>query len=137
MKPKTKHNFLLSPYQDAAFTRCPKCERKTKLRKFPLVIHIEPRQLFVLNKKCKYCEKCDLIMVKQIEVEELLAANMENVKPELIGNKYVVFGTVESKDWKESTRRQTYSSEFIDKVYVFKNVWNVEIIPGGWYPSEK
>jgi hypothetical protein len=75
--------------------------------------------------------------VKQIELEELLATSMENVNPELIGNKYVVFGTVEFKDWKESTRRKTYSSDFIDKVYVFKDVWNVEIIPGGWYPAEK
>ena len=127
MKPKTKHNFLLSPYQDEAFTRCPKCEGKTRLRKFPLVIHIEPRQLFVLNKKCKYCEKCDLIIVKQTELEELLATSMESVSPELIGNNYFVFGTVEFKDWKETTRRQSYSSDFIDKVYVFKDVWNVSL----------
>ena len=117
----------MSPYQDAAFTRCPKCEGKTRLRKFPLVIHIEPRQLFVLNKKCKYCEKCDLIIVKQTELEELLATSMENVSPELIGNNYFVFGTVEFKNWKETTRRQSYSSDFIEKVYVFKDVWNVSL----------
>ncbi len=46
---KKRHRFFLSPYMDNAFTRCPKCEGKTKLRKFPLVIHIEPRQIFLLN----------------------------------------------------------------------------------------
>ena len=35
----TRHYFFLNPYEDAAFTRCPKCETKTMVRKFPLVIH--------------------------------------------------------------------------------------------------
>ena len=39
------HRFFLNPYEDMAFTKCPKCEAKTKVRKFPLVIHIEPTQL--------------------------------------------------------------------------------------------
>jgi len=37
---KTKeshHYFFLNPYQDMAFTRCPKCKEKTKIRKHCLV----------------------------------------------------------------------------------------------------
>lgn len=36
------HRFFLNPYDDFAFTKCPKCDQKTAVRKFPLVIHIEP-----------------------------------------------------------------------------------------------
>lgn len=42
-KIKTRHYFFLNPYEDCAFTRCPKCNNKTKIRKFPLVIHIVNR----------------------------------------------------------------------------------------------
>jgi len=48
-----KHRFFLSPYQGMAFTKCPKCDNKTKLRKIPLAIHVEPLQLVVINKECK------------------------------------------------------------------------------------
>lgn len=54
---KEKHRFFLRPYEDAAFTKRPKCESKTKLRKSPLVIHIEPGQLFVLNKHCRQSQR--------------------------------------------------------------------------------
>ena len=55
------HRFFLNPYEDAAFTKCPKCAGRTRVQKFPLVVHIEPSRLFVLNKQCRYCEGCDLI----------------------------------------------------------------------------
>ena len=61
----TRHYFFLNPYEDAAFTRCPKCETKTLIRKFPLVVHIEPQQLFILNKKCRFCPRCDLIIARK------------------------------------------------------------------------
>jgi hypothetical protein len=35
---KTRHYFFLSTYQEEAFTKCPKCNNKTKVRKFPLAI---------------------------------------------------------------------------------------------------
>ena len=47
--------FFLNPYPDQRFTRCPKCEGKTKLRKLPLLIHLQPINLMALNKSCRYC----------------------------------------------------------------------------------
>ena len=41
---RTRHGFLLSPCTDVAFTRCPKCEEKTRQRKVPLVIHHATRR---------------------------------------------------------------------------------------------
>lgn len=92
---KKKHRFFLNPYKDTAFTKCPRCETKTKLRKFPLVIHINPNQLFTLNKICRYCPNCDLIIAKQSEIELLMTGCFENANPEIIENEYLVIGTVE------------------------------------------
>lgn len=129
---KTSHYFFLSPYEDCAFTKCPKCDGKTKLRKFPLVIHIEPHQLLVLNKKCKYCTTCDLIIAKKSEVESLMACRLEDAAPSIIGNKYLVFGTLTKIDWQEHRKATTDSGKAMEQVYVFKDVWNFELVRGGW-----
>lgn len=52
----SKYYFFLNPYSDAAFTRCPKCEGKTKVKKIPLTIVMEKNKAILnLNKTCKYC----------------------------------------------------------------------------------
>lgn len=137
-KPKLKerHRFFLNPYADCAFTKCPKCDTKTKIRKFPLVIHIQPQQLFILNKQCKYCEKCDLIITKKQEIESLMTAGFLQANPTIIGNDYLVMGTVDRKDWKEGNKNTLSPSEMLERIYVFQDVWDFEVIPAGWYPSE-
>lgn len=130
---KKKHKFFLNPYSDCAFTKCPKCETKTKIRKFSLVIHIEPQQLFLLNKQCKYCTKCDLIIVKKQEIESLMSASMIKENPQIIGNNYLVIGTLERQDWKQGNQGLLSSKEIIERVYVFEDEWEFEVIPGGWY----
>lgn len=127
-----KHYFFLNPYKDCAFTKCPKCNDKTKVRKFPLVIHIEPKQLFIMNKSCKYCEKCDLIIGKQVEIENLMASCCEKFDPAIIGNKYLVFGTFDKSDWREYSQKTKYPQEAFDKVYIFKDVKHFEVVQGGW-----
>ncbi|MCC5605014.1 hypothetical protein [Nostoc favosum] len=134
---KKRHRFFLNSYSDCAFTKCPKCDSKTKLRKFPLVIHIEPKQLFLLNKQCKYCPSCDLIIAKKQEIEPLMAATFVQTNPQIVGNNYVVMGTVDKKDWKEGDKNLLSPSEIIGRIYVFKDVWNFEVIPAGWYPNEE
>jgi hypothetical protein len=134
---KKRHRFFLNPYADSAFTKCPKCETKTKIRKFPLVIHIEPQQLFLLNKQCKYCTNCDLIIVKQQEIESFIAVGLGQSHPEIIRNNYLVMGTVDRKDWKEGNQGSLSPQEIIERMYVFKDIWNFEVIPAGWYPIEE
>jgi len=93
---KKGHRFFLNPYEEHAFTKCPRCHEKTKIRKFPLVIHIEPNQMFLLNKGCRYCPPCDLIIAKQTEIEPLMAAGFEERRPEIVGNEYLVVGTMDN-----------------------------------------
>ena len=134
---RARHYFFLNPYDDMAFTRCPKCEEKTKIRKYCLVIHIEPKHLFSLNKSCRYCPKCDLIIVKQADLEGLLAAICEQYAPDIIGNEYFVFGTMDRKDWKNGQTGKVSQQEAIKRSYPFKDVWKFEVSPGGWYPEKQ
>ncbi len=134
---KKRHKFFLNPYEDYAFTKCPKCETKTKIRKIPLVIHIKPQQLFVLNKQCRYCPNCDLIIIKQQEIESLLAVSFSQSHSQLIGNDYLVVETLDRQDWKEGNKGTLSPQTIIERMYVFQDVWNFEVIPAGWYPANK
>ena len=130
---RRRHYFFLNPYEDAAFTKCPKCENNTKICKFPLVIHIDPQQLMFLNKKCRYCVKCDLIIAKKSELESLMVACFEESKPEIMGNNYLVMGVAERGDWLEGKKGKMPQGEIIERMFVFKDVLNFEIVPAGWY----
>jgi hypothetical protein len=131
-KQKKRHKFFLNPYSDCAFTKCPKCDSKTKVRKYPLVIGVEPQQLFLLNKKCKYCPSCDLIIAKKQEIESFLALAL----PQLSNNDYLVIGTLDRQDWVQGNKGSFSPSEMIDRMYIFKTVWDFEVRPAGWYPAE-
>lgn len=138
-KRKERYYFFLNPYIDCAFTRCPKCETKTKVRKYCLLIHIDPHQLLSLNKTTKYCPYCDLIILKKEELEQLLCAICEERIPEIIGNDYLVLGTMDRKDWKKGVEGTMIPNEAIEYLYPFKDVWSFKVQPRGWYydPSKK
>ncbi len=74
-----------------------------KVRKVPLLIHVEPNQLLALRKTVKYCPDCDILIVHQDELEQQLAYSYSQRAPEVIGNKYLVLGTVDppSRDRKQ------------------------------------
>ena len=76
-KQPPRYRFFLNPYADARFTTCPQCSGKTRVRKLPLVIHIDPLQLIALNKTCRYCPRCDLLIAHQDEIEAFLAGVLE------------------------------------------------------------
>ena len=133
---RTRHYFFLNPYQDLAFTRCPQCNGKTKLRKYHFFIHVEPRQPLCINITCKYCESCDLIIGKQSEFEALMATCCEKNNPSIVGNKYFVIGTLDKADWDLYSKKTTYPEEALEKVFVFKNIKHFEIEPGGWRKNE-
>jgi len=130
---RRRHYFFLNPYEDCAFTRCPKCDNRTKIRRFPLVIHIEPRQLLLLNKQCRYCPGCDLIIAKKAQLESLMATSFERSRPEIIGNEYLVIGVLDRTDWREGKKGVLSDSETIERTYVFKDVLNFEPTYPGWY----
>lgn len=126
------HRFFLNPYEDAAFTKCPKCESKTKVRRFPLVIHIEPSQPLVLNKQCRYCESCDLIIARRSELEDLMVAAVERRDPSIIGNEYLVVGTLPRELWRARDAADMRPVDLLDRTHIFRDVWEFELNGDGW-----
>lgn len=130
---KSRYYLFLNEYTDSAFTRCPKCETKTKIRKIPLVVHVEPHHILLLNKNCRFCPYCELIIVKKDSLEALLYEACKDRYPEIIGNEYFVYGTIDRKYWRLGTQNKFDAKDIIEHAYPFKNHWRFEIIPGGWY----
>jgi hypothetical protein len=133
---KRRFNLFLNPYQDVRFTRCPKCDGKTKLRKLPLVILIEPQFLLSLNKTCRYCPYCDLLIVHQDELEAQLAYACEQRDPSVIGNDYHVIGTADRSIWKQGMEGDVSIQDYLAQAYDFKKVLTFTLARGGWMPPE-
>lgn len=131
-----RYSFILNPHSDFRLSRCPKCEKPTHARKFPLFILIKDWGGFVLGKTCKYCTPCELIMVQQDELEHEMTIAAEKHCPEMIGSDYLVVGTMDRSKWKiglDGKPRELTS--MLDYVADFKNVLDLEVEPGGWRPA--
>src|SRR2546429_4412382 len=83
-----------------------KSANKTRQRKLPLFIHVSPAQPVTLNKTCRYCPNCDLLIAHQDEIEDILSRIFTTLEPEIVGNDYLVIGTVEQATWKRTMQNQ-------------------------------
>lgn len=117
-----------------AFTRCPKCEIKTKQRKLPFAIHVEPSTFCVLNKTCRFCVACELVIARQSEVEGLLTSMFLDDCSKFEVGEYLVVGTIDRADWRAGRSEGWSPSEALDRVWVFKDHWQFEV-QGGWGPA--
>ena len=132
-----RYDFFLNPYQDARFTRCHKCEQKMRQRKLPLVIHVDPLNPVSINKICRYCPDCDLLIAHQDEIELQLSALFAERKPELVGNDYFAIGTQERSVWKKSLTIPLMVEDMMDNLHGFKNYLNFERVLPFWAPEEE
>jgi hypothetical protein len=129
-----RYSLILNPYKDTRLSKCPICERPTHPRKFPLVVYIEDWGPLVLGKTCRYCARCELIILHQDELEFELATCMERLSPEMIGNKYLVLGTMEKKTWQQGLRAAFDAAELRKYMADFKQYYDLKM-EGGWRPA--
>jgi hypothetical protein len=129
---EARHRFFLNHYQNHAFTRCPACDATMRVRKHCLVIHVEPRNLLVLNKTCRYCPPCDLLIARRGELDQQLAAAWEERDPGVVGNEYTVLGTVDRADWRRVMRDGVAVGEVAGMLHPFADLLDVRVDPGGW-----
>ncbi len=134
-KQPPQYRFFLNPYQDVRFTSCPQCDNKMHQRKLPLVIHVDPMNLLSLNKTCRYCPHCDLLIAHQDDVEHVLASIFTQQKPEVVGNEYLVLGTLDKPVWKRGTQQQMTLQEMLEALHDFKEVVTFKLT-GGWMRDE-
>ena len=130
-KQPPRYRFFLNPYNDMRFTKCPQCENKMHQRKLPLMIHVDPMYMLSLNKTCRYCPYCDLLIAHQDDLEHFLASFFIEQQPEVVGNDYLVLGTTDKSVWKEGMHQQMTMEEMLEELHDFKEVVTFKVT-GGW-----
>jgi hypothetical protein len=98
------------------------------------VIHVDPRQLVSLNKTCRYCPRCDLLIAHQNELESLLAAYSERHGPDIVGNDYLVLGTQDRANWLRGMRASLSTEEALACLHDFRDYVDFEPAPR-WGPA--
>ncbi|HJT58937.1 MAG TPA: hypothetical protein VJ761_20680 [Ktedonobacteraceae bacterium] len=131
-----RYRFFLNPYKDMRFTSCPQCGNKMHQKKLPLVIHLAPMQMLSLNKTCRYCPHCDLLIAHQDDLEHYLASIFAEKQPEVVGNDYLVVGTIDRPIWKRGTQQPLTLQNMLDELHDFKEVVTFKLT-GGWVRDER
>jgi hypothetical protein len=131
-----RYRFALNPHE-ARFSRCPKCERLTFPRKFPLLIHIEGHGVMVLGKTCPYCSRCEFIIAHQDELEAELTLAFSERAPQFIGNEYFVVGTAEPKAWQRAMKEKVALEEVLAHTADIKTYMEVDDPRPRWVRVEE
>jgi hypothetical protein len=133
-----QYNFVLNPYPEVRVSRCPFCDRKTGQRKVPLFIHVDPLHPIALNYTCRYCSHCDLLIGHKHKLEHLLTQMFAPYHSAVIGNDYLIMGTVDKKAWRESMAHPKSIPEMLPYVSRFKTSYQeLRLTQPGWYPEGK
>lgn len=96
-----RYSFVFNPYRGERFTKCPSCDARTRVRKLPLVVHVDhldgPR-LILLNKTCRLCLLCETLVVDRVELERvIIAAGISDAGKAPV---FVVLGTIDRRTWR-------------------------------------
>ena len=128
-----KYNFSLNPYPELRFSRCPDCQNKTGQRKLPLLIHVAPLNLIALNYTNRYCKHCDMLIGHKHEIEHHLTETFMEINAEVIGNDYLIIGTVEKQAWHENINQPKPFNEMLNHTHDFKSYQNLHMTMAGWF----
>ena len=128
-KQPPRYDFFLNTYQDTRFTTCPRCSIKTRPRKFSLVIHVNPGHTTILEKICRFCYVCGLLIVHQDQLEEQLTAQFLTINPEVIGNDYQVVGTLDRAEWNQKKQEPLSFEQVREYLHDFKEVITFQQVP--------
>jgi hypothetical protein len=129
-----RYSFVLHRDVRDRFTRCPRCNAHTRLRKLPLVIHVEHpagARLTILGKTRRLCPVCEMLIAHEADISRLLIASgiaAEDGTPD-----YVVLGTVVPRVWRAGLTRGVAQEAVRASMADFKQYMRIDVTPGGWY----
>jgi len=132
---KPLFRFVLNPFTDYRCTRCPRCNALNKVRKVPLVIHMEPDNLCVLQLSVLLCPACNILILHQDRLEEKLAAAYGEIVRGPVGNPYFLLGTMEPADWRRTLKESTPAEELLALHHPFKSELELRVTLPGWFPA--
>jgi tetratricopeptide (TPR) repeat protein len=121
-KQSPRYNFFLNIFPETRFVTCPQCEVKTRVRKLPLVINVNPNIPVVLYKICRYCDTCDLLIVHRDQLEEQLLRDLIVTNPKAVDNDYLVIGTIDITVWNSMKRQVSSFRQIAEHLHDFKEV---------------
>ncbi len=130
----SRYSFVLHPDVRDRFTRCPRCNAQTRLRKLPLVIHVEHpagARLTILGKTCRLCVVCEMLIAHAADITQQLVAS--GVAAEGDAPDSVVLGTVAPRVWRAGLARGVTLEAVRTSMADFKQYMRVDVTPGGWY----
>jgi hypothetical protein len=127
-----RYAFVLNPHADSKFTRCPRCETRTNLRKLSLVIHVGGFGLVILGKTCRLCLRCETLIAHKSELDRLLSTVVTEPTPD-----YVVLGTSDRRTYRRGLAGAASIEDVKAHTSDFKSYWTVRITPRGWYPTSE
>ena len=127
-----KYSLALNPHADYRATSCPGCNAKTRVRKIPLVIHVEGVGLLILRKTCRLCLHCQTVIVHQAEIESEIKASAGPAAAATPD--YLVLGTVSPRVWRQGLSGDVKIEELIRNMADFKAHLQIKSTPGGWQP---
>jgi len=128
-KQSPRYDFFLNMFQDTRFTTCPRCKIKTRPRTFSLVIHVNPGYTTILEKICRFCSVCGLLIVHQDQLEDRLFTQFMAIDPEAIGNDYQVIGTLERTAWNREKQDPVSFEQVREYLHDFKEVITFQRVP--------
>jgi len=124
--------FLLNPYTDVRYSRCPRCDHRTWRRKVPLLLVIAGYGPLVLGKTGPYCANCRLVIAHRDELEGELTTILTRLAPEVVGGEYAVLGTVELRAWRRGMSAPTSIDDVLRHTAPFTTTLTIEYSPAGW-----
>ncbi len=127
------YNFSMNPYPEFRFYRCPDCRDKTGQRTLPLVICVFPRHFISLNFTNRYCRHCDTLIGKKDEIEHCLTELFVQNDPSVIGNEYVMIGTMEKKAWRKNLENPGVMKDDRPYIHDFKSFEEIRMTMAGWF----
>lgn len=126
---KEKYKFFLNPHIGTAFSTCPNCSSKTKQKKLPLAILLEKQKtFFLLNKTCRLCPSCELLIAKKWEIEPMICSFLGRQK--IKESDYSIIGTVDKKGSELGFQSGDEAAKTIRRIVLFKD-W-CDFTCGGW-----
>lgn len=120
-----KYVCAINPFRHR-FSQCPTCQGRTQIRKFALLIHVDPKGLFPTRITCKWCRPCGLVIVHKHELEETLRRGLAEASPEQVASPFFIIGTIEMRTWTKLHNGLIDPQELRQFTSDFLNVTEVE-----------
>ncbi len=125
-KLETKYTAVINPFTWYRASKCPQCEGRAQVRKFALVIHVDPKGIFHIRTTCKWCIRCELVIVHQHELEHSLEVGLREHAPDQVGNEYLLIGTLEMRIWTRYMKHQAFACDPREWTSDFLNVTELQ-----------